>query len=199
MTSFNFLLGVVKTFKNRLLTVSMKQRRPLHRFSLFIGLLSLLISVVALTPPTALAISGKIQEFPIPTATSDTFGITAGPDGNLWFTESASNSIGRITTDGSTITSFVLPGPPAFASDPEGITAGPDGNLWFTEALGNKIGQITTAGVITEFALSANSAPDGITAGPDGNLWFTEFGTNNIGRITTAGVITEFPVPTPGS
>src|SRR5229473_2973862 len=151
MTSFNFLLGVVKTFKNRLLTVSMKQRRPLHRFSLFIGLLSLLISVVALTPPTALAISGKIQEFPIPTATSDTFGITAGPDGNLWFTEFNGNNVGRITTAG-VITEFALS---AGNNEPVGITKGPDGNLWFTEFFGvGKIGRITTAGVvINEFPI----------------------------------------------
>src|SRR6266851_3559054 len=108
MTSFKFLLGVVKTLKNRLLTVSMKQRRSLHCFSLLIGLLSLLISEVTLAP-TALAISGKIQEFPIPTTDSESFDITAGPDGNLWFTEFNGNKIGRINTAGTTITEFSVP------------------------------------------------------------------------------------------
>ena len=31
--------------------------------------------------------SGTITEFPLPTANSGPYGITAGPDGNLWFTE----------------------------------------------------------------------------------------------------------------
>jgi hypothetical protein len=74
----------------------MKQRRFSLRFSLFVGLLSLLICVVALTAPIALALSGKIREFPIPTANSAPVGITAGPDGNLWFTEVLGNQIGQL-------------------------------------------------------------------------------------------------------
>ncbi len=46
---------------------------------------------------------GKITEFPLPTRCEsplgcEPFGITAGPDGNLWFTESSGNKIWRITT-----------------------------------------------------------------------------------------------------
>ena len=138
--------------------------------------------------------AGVITEFPIlPTAGSDPWDITAGPDGNLWFTEYAGNNIGRITTAGD-ITEFLIP---TVGSQPHGITAGPDGNIWFTENFGNNIGRITPAGVITEFPVG--SAPWGITAGPDGNIWFTENFGNNIGRITPAGVITEFPIPTAGS
>src|SRR5439155_6426898 len=89
----------------------------------------------------ALALSGKIREFPITTAIfSQPGGITAGPDGNLWFTEIASNNIGRISTAG-VITEFAVP---TANSAPFGITAGPDGNLWFTEQNGNQIGRIST-------------------------------------------------------
>ena len=38
-------------------------------------------------------------EFPIPTAGSQPLGITAGPDGALWFIESTSNKIGWIAPD----------------------------------------------------------------------------------------------------
>ncbi|SKG70783.1 hydrolase [Mycobacteroides abscessus subsp. bolletii] len=117
--------------------------------------------------------------------------ITAGPDGNLWFTESLANKIGRITPDGQ-VTEFSAG--LSRGSAPDRITAGPDGNLWFTQVLGNTIGRITPDGQITEFAgLSPNSGPFGITAGPDGNLWFTETRGNRIGRITPDGQITEFP------
>src|SRR5207249_2283249 len=111
-------------------------------------------------------------------------GITAGPDGNLWFTESAGNQIGRITTAG-VVSEFAVP---TANSSLVGITVGPDGNLWFSERLGNQIGRITTAGAITEFPVpTANSFPTIITVGPDGNLWFTEVGffidVHQIGQV----------------
>ena len=138
--------------------------------------------------------AGSVAESPV-TAGSNPIGIAAGPDGNLWFTESAGNKIGRTTT-GGVVTEFPIPTAGSF---PYGIAAGPDGNLWFTEGSGNKIGRITTAGVVTEYPIGVASGPSAIAAGPDGNLWFTESGANRIGRITTVGVITEFTIPTAGS
>ena len=49
------------------------------------------------------------------------YAITPGPDGALWFTNEAGNSIGRISTAGA-ITFFGGPG----ISAPQAITAGPD-------------------------------------------------------------------------
>src|SRR5262249_49408386 len=74
--------------------------------------------------------------------------VTAGPDGNLWFTEFNANQIGRITPTG-TITEFPLP---TANSGPWGITAGPDGNLWFAEFYGNQIARITPTRPITELS-----------------------------------------------
>ncbi len=140
--------------------------------------------------------SGTVTTFLTPTQPSNPYSITAGPDGNLWFTEWGGNKIGRITPAG-VITEFTIP---TAGTQPWGITAGPDGNLWFTESYGNQIGRITPTGVITEFPVPTfNSGPLGITAGPDGNLWFCEATASKIGRITPAGVITEFTVPTAGS
>src|SRR5713101_7916687 len=125
-------------------------------------------------------------EYPVPTGSSNAYGITAGPDGNLWFTENTGNKIGRITTSG-VITEFAVP---TSGSSPFGITKGPDGNLWFTEFFGvGKIGRITTAGVvINEFPIPTGlSRPEGITAGParTASVWFTEVMGNKIGKITT--------------
>jgi streptogramin lyase len=116
-------------------------------------------------------------------------GITAGPDGNLWYVQTGTaNKIGRITP-GGTITNFPIP---TANSEPEDITAGPDGNLWFTETEGSKIGRITTAGHITEFPFTPRCGdygcgPIGITTGPDGNLWFTLFNGSGVEGITTNG------------
>lgn len=131
-------------------------------------------------------------EFPLPSGAVP-HGITAGPDGNLWFAEFYGNKIGRLTPAGS-LTEFPLP--TAF-SFPEDITAGPDGALWFTESSSSgRIGRITTGGAFTEFTVPTPSGePYGITVGPDGNLWFTEYHGKKIGRITPSGTITEFPLP----
>jgi streptogramin lyase len=157
--------------------------------------------------------SGRIRQFPIPTAISTTESspqaITAGPDGNLWFTEQGTGKIGRITPSGR-ISQFLLPSGSGTPEAPEAITAGPDGNLWFTVTVTNivgefgsnsisvsgKIGRITTSGAISEFPIPTANRPEAITAGPDGNLWFTENESGKIGRITPTGAISEFPIPT---
>ena len=154
------------------------------------GLAVLGLAVLA-CPESALA-----QVTEIPTASAP-WGITAGPDGALWFTENGTNKIGRITTAGAITNDFPIT---TSNSGPRFITAGPDGNLWFTEINGNKIGRITTAGVVTEFtAPTTSSEPFFIAVGPDGNLWFTEYQGNKIGAITTAGLIADFPIPTANS
>ena len=131
-----------------------------------------------------------VTEFPI--TTTDPSGITAGPDGNLWFTEQQAGKIGRLTPAG-VITEFTMPAPDG---GPRAIAAGSDGNLWFTEYKANQIGRISPAGAVAEFPIpTAGSHPDAITAGADGNLWFTEISSHKIARITAAGVVTEFAVP----
>ncbi len=132
-------------------------------------------------------------EYTISTGGSQPAYIAAGPDGNLWFTESGANKIGKIST-GGVIVEYVIP---TANSVPAGIVTGPDGNLWFTENGAGKIGKITTAGTITEYVVPTTaSAPLGIVPGPDGNLWFAENGGNKIGKITTGGAITEYPTAT---
>jgi streptogramin lyase len=118
-------------------------------------------------------------------------GITAGPDGNVWFTETfGGNKIGRITTDGA-IVEF-----PVGTADPVAIATGADGNLWFTDFANRRIGRITPDGATIDYFPPAGTLagnPSRITSGPDGALWFTEFGSKKIGRITQSGAITEYP------
>jgi len=93
-------------------------------------------------------VGSRITEFALPISRngliSIPIGITRGPDGNLWFTESAGGlegaveNIGRITPRGS-ISEFALP---TTGADPLGITAGPDGAVWFTEYGVDRIGRL---------------------------------------------------------
>lgn len=113
------------------------------------------------------------------------YGITAGPDGALWFTERAGNRIGRISLSGA-ITEYLLP---TAGAEPLNITAGEDGALWFTEVAANQVGRITTAGVISEFPLlQPDSHPTGITSAPGNMIWFTQPGANLVSWINAPTV-----------
>jgi streptogramin lyase len=146
------------------------------------------------------AIQASLMEFSVPNNGGILSGpnyITTGPDGALWFTESTSDEIGRITTAGAVTNEFAVPGA---GSTPSGIATGADGKLWFTEAGSGQIGNITTGGTVTEFTIpvpnaGAFSDPEDIVLGPNGNLFFTDFGRDQIGRITPAGVFTQFNLP----
>jgi virginiamycin B lyase len=129
---------------------------------------------------------------------------TAGPDGNIWFTEggvaqdvassSPPNTVGKIGKINSAgiVTEYALP----TAARPYGIASGPDGALWATDAGTNAIINVTTSGVLTEYPIpTVNSDPGTITAGPDGNLWFIERNAGKVARISTSGFITEFTLP----
>jgi streptogramin lyase len=144
--------------------------------------------------------AGQFTSFAVPTvdafrrfvfATSGHSAITAGPDGNLWFTENSPGKVGKITTAGI-LTEYPLAS--TFAA-PSIITQGADGNLWFTETAAGKIGRITPAGAIAEFTTPRgpvyNAAPFGITAGSDGNLWYTDY-SSGLGSVTPTGVVTRF-------
>ena len=107
------------------------------------------------------------------------YGITKGPDGNLWFTEPNINGdkIGKISPKNGKVTKYNLA---SNSVGSDGICAGPDGNVWFTD--GNQIGKISPKnGKITEYSVPDGGASD-ITAGPNGNLWFTDGYTNQIGK-----------------
>lgn len=154
-----------------------------YRAAVSIGVL--LAILIAAAPGPVLAQS--ITEFPLRGMMPAS--IVTGPDGNLWFTATGTDTISQMTTGGTVTASFHLP---TFGAFPGQIVVGPDNNLWFIEAIiANNIARITPAGSIVEFP--AHTLLQGLAAGPDGNLWFT--GTNAIGRITTDGTITKFPSP----
>jgi streptogramin lyase len=167
--------------------------------------------VLALVQPAAALAKGwslapqPLTEFSVPAANPGLTGLAVGPDGNLWFKETAANRLGRLTPDGTLtelplppVSGFIFIGPPS-----EGITSGPDGNLWVVQALNNSILRVTPGGAVTEFVLPTKvidgrpfaAGPLAITAGADGNLWFTESAVGQIGRITPDGSLREFALP----
>ncbi len=142
------------------------------------------VMLTAAAAPTLAAPLGEVRAFPLPAGVVAT-SIAAGPEGDMWFTEPESMTIGRITSAG-TITEFT-----GLKAVPGGITLGLEGDMWFAEFGPHMaIGRITPAGQITEFNEGLNNDPSEIARGPEGNMWFTT--PHSVGRITPAGQITEF-------
>jgi streptogramin lyase len=156
--------------------------------------ISIAMALVAAVCCSAAAASGSsgpaISEFDTGlTAGVGLWGITAGPDGNVWFTEETNNAVGRITP-GAVITEFGAGFP---TGSPRGIVTGPDGNLWVAMAGGDgAIARVTKAGVVTEFPVPTAGDPTDIAVGPDNNLWYVNSAADLVGRITPNGSIAEF-------
>jgi hypothetical protein len=149
-------------------TTGVRQTGKVTYFSLGLAIASLIASVIAMVaafvvgphPPTpAPQPPLGLTLFELPSSNSHPTEITAGPDGNMWFTEQDTDKIGRITLDGN-ISEFDVP---TINGYPFAITSGPDGNLWFTEGKpdnksGNRIGRITPAGEVREFPVPTDGA-----------------------------------------
>lgn len=160
--------------------------------------MTVLVSSVALVGASlmgaagATAAPGDVSEIGL-AAGSTPRDVAEGPDGNMWVTGGASNTIAKVSMTGG-VTAYALP-LPANVSNPWSIAAGPDGNLWFTLRSGGKLGRITTSGAVSLIDLpDASMQPQDIAAGPGNSMWFTELG-GRIGRVTMAGAVTMFTVP----
>jgi virginiamycin B lyase len=123
---------------------------------------------------------GTFSQFPVP-ANSGSESIVKGPDGNMWFTLSGLDSIGRINVASNTVTQFFTASP---SSAPVDITVGTDNELWYTESGTDRIGRMTADGIATEFdVISSNTRLIGIAAALDGSIWFCESNTSKVGRL----------------
>lgn len=133
---------------------------------------------------------------------SDAFGITAGPDGKMWFSYSkrdatfgtAGRSIGRLSTDLSGFDSLDLS---RRGLQLVFLTKAADGNVWgitpcFFEG-SCSIAAITPSGEAKVYQRPEGSRPYGMTPGPDGALWYADYGKDVIGRVTPAsGEVKEY-------
>jgi virginiamycin B lyase len=130
----------------------------------------LAIAVLAMSAITSSASAMTIAEHSSGlSAEAAPLSIVSGPGESLWFTESGSKLIGRITSAGA-ISSYG----PSGSSAPRSIIVGPDGNLWFTADGGT--GEVETlnpqTGVFHEDPLPASSTnPAGLTVGSEGWIW----------------------------
>jgi virginiamycin B lyase len=130
--------------------------------------------------------TGTITLFPLPGNAVGGDGadyLTAGSDGNIWYTRPHDNRIGRMTTSGQVtefdgFTNLGQISDPANQSDRSPylrsrLFSGPDGNVWFIEPAVRKYGKVDMSGNVTEFDMPTGSYQDlgEIFTGPDGAVW----------------------------
>jgi len=140
---------------------------------------------------TSKTIGGTVSSYLIASG-GTTYGICAGPDGNIWATQYGAG-VWKITPSGVG-TFYSLPG-----CYPYGIITGPDGNLWTIADYDSFLWRITPAGVTTRFVLpniihNVDGGGYCLCVGPDGNLWLGLYALGNnhtpsLMAITTDGVI----------
>lgn len=149
---------------------------------------------------------GYIQEYAIPNTTASIFptGITAGPDGNLWFLV-----FDNPTGQNQFFAKFAPVTPPATIDITEypgvinynafanlvAISPGPDGNLWIANGgAGIKIPPANPTAALQEaFTCVCQYDVHSIIKGPDGNVWFDGFGSSGGGGFNpTQDAVNKF-------
>ncbi|HEX5761843.1 MAG TPA: hypothetical protein VFY04_01855 [Solirubrobacterales bacterium] len=144
------------------------------------------VATIARMTPT-----GEVTQFELPGPGSFPTRLALGPDGNVWFTETQEDKVGRITPAGAIQTFQLPPG-----ARPVEIVLGADGNLWVTEDKNDPaaLGRIEPSGQYTEFLLEQGIYAGALATGPDGRLWFGS-GPGAIARMTPGGRVSRIELP----
>jgi virginiamycin B lyase len=141
---------------------------------------------------------GEITEYELPAEYGPT-SIAPGLARQLWYT-TGSDTIGKITTEGTGLTEYKLP----VGSFPTDISEGsyPESFMWFANYGSGKIGKIGNTGTVTEYDVPGERFPYAITAGLEGGVnykWFTIWSDEGeegmIGRVNYKGEMKLFSLP----
>jgi virginiamycin B lyase len=132
------------------------------------------------------------------------YAVTAGGDGNTWFTMWNAGTVFRSRyLGGGNVDDHSYP-LPTTSSGPLGIAWCPAwGRVWYAERNAGKLGYFNPAidGAPHEITLpgGAASQPESVACGADRSVWYEASGTNKVGRVKFDLTIEEFSIPTPSS
>jgi virginiamycin B lyase len=137
--------------------------------------------------------AGSVEEFPVPESGSapGVGDLTLGPDGNMWFTETAAGRIDFEAPGGGGPGILVLPDP---SSRPTGLaTVG--NSIWATlEATGGLLVTYPATASGEEYNVHG-SRPSAIALADEGSLWLINAGSSELLRKPPAGSSITFPIP----
>jgi sugar lactone lactonase YvrE len=142
-------------------------------------------------------------------------GVAVDGGGNAYVTDTANNTVRKITPAGAVTTLAGSPGV-AGSSDgvggaasfngPNGIAVDPSGNVYVADTRNNTIRKITAAGIVSTLAGSAGNpgsadgpgaaagfrTPFGVAVDSSGDLFVSDSGNDTIRRVTADGLVSTF-------
>jgi|GEM_PF-4149437 len=112
-------------------------------------------------------------------------GLAFDSSGNLYVANQSSNTISKVTPDG-TVTTFA-----SGFTGPRGIVFDSSGNLFVANQGGTTISKITPAGAVSTFA-TVGSDPKNLAFDSAGNLYAVNNGGTTVSKVTPAGAVSTF-------
>ena len=117
----------------------------------------------------------------LPTPGSEPWTIATARNGDVWFVEQGTNSLGEYIPGNGTVRDYPIPTP---RSSPDGVAVDSAGNVWFTELAANKLGELAAgSGSLVEYnipglpvivgstALPLECGPVAVVPDPSGPVW----------------------------
>jgi streptogramin lyase len=129
------------------------------------------LSILFAAPP---AVAVKITQYPLPSASSVPQGITVGPDGRIWVSETNAHKIAVYGNDGTFGAEY-----PTVIS-PHGITPVPGSSLAYAGYASGGYGLVNVAGLSGGEFPGGGVAPWNMVFAPDGRLWTTDLGAASV-------------------
>jgi len=125
---------------------------------------------------------------------SDPNGIAFDEAGSLWIGDDNNDSIYKMTTDGSVISSFLAPD-----TLPEGLSFDSAGCLWIADGSAGSLYKTTTDGSAITSVAAPSSSPWGMGVNSENSLWTSTQNGNSVYKLNQSGsVITSFGDDTEG-
>jgi virginiamycin B lyase len=123
------------------------------------------------------------------------FDVELDEHGSAWFTDPATNRLGKIDGQTLNVSQWELP---IARSEPRNLVVAPDGMIWIAEFRSARLARFDPkTETFSEYALSGSDpTPAALEFDTDGYLWYSSFNTDTIVRFDPAsGKSIQYPCP----
>ena len=136
--------------------------------------------------------------FKVPTPWGTPYELKADSKDNIWFTQIATDKIGKLDPRTGKITEYPVPTTGGARAAPRRFSIDSKDNIWFTEFLGNKIGMVDSqTGEVTQYEVPTPfSLPYAIGVDRNDVVWFGQMAAIRLGRFDPkTKTFREYPIP----
>lgn len=151
---------------------------------------SLVLPVVNTPVGATVTINGTaITEY---TGFENPYGITKGPDGNIWFTDQGNDDVYAFNPSTTALQYTYSTGQSLY-----GIATGSDGALWCADQSNGGVLRITTSGIQDSYPFTGT--PQGIAPGPNGLMLIADNTSGGVWTLDAGGQFTILPFSPSGT